>query len=477
MSTLLLKAAAANIKSDNSDLTIGRTHSQTKMAPLLVKSKPGIFYRLVDEKTGQIVKTQTLVRKGKNLQVLVDQKLVLELEDFFAHPTDPQTSLASLPGYLVDTSTSAETEWGLISPASASTTAVNGQDLVWTTGMPVAHTLEPQAIGLPAVAALSTGSVGMGGLAGLTALAGGAAAAGGGGGGGGDAAGGAPALPKIGGTLFAGQVKSNGNGDLTVDAYDSSGNKLGTAVVNADGTFEITLNRAYSGIVVLKTYDKDTSNADKPTHLDEATNADKPLTDMLAVLNFSGTTITGVKVTPLTHAASLKANVTLKPDGTPDTSNTSSSKINDANAVIAKAFGISTLDLITANVDLTENSPGASANDYGVLLNLFSQMENNGVSMTLIADGIDDDGLLSADLKKALNQAGAAALQTADNNRELFTALSKKVLDLTGNNLPTGTVKVTGNFRHLQCLPCQRRAGQHGPCTHHQHRGEQQISC
>ncbi|MFN6100838.1 MAG: hypothetical protein ACK423_03715, partial [Burkholderiales bacterium] len=184
MSTLLLKAAAANIKSDNSDLTIGRTHSQTKMAPLLVKSKPGIFYRLVDEKTGQIVKTQTLVRKGKNLQVLVDQKLVLELEDFFAHPTDPQTSLASLPGYLVDTSTSAETEWGLISPASASTTAVNGQDLVWTTGMPVAHTLEPQAIGLPAVAALSTGSVGMGGLAGLTALAGGAAAAGGGGGGG-----------------------------------------------------------------------------------------------------------------------------------------------------------------------------------------------------------------------------------------------------------------------------------------------------
>ena len=102
MSTLLLKAAAANIKSDNSDLTIGRTHSQTKMAPLLVKSKPGIFYRLVDEKTGQIVKTQTLMRKGKNLQVLVDQKLVLELEDFFAHPTDPQTSLASLPGYLVD---------------------------------------------------------------------------------------------------------------------------------------------------------------------------------------------------------------------------------------------------------------------------------------------------------------------------------------------------------------------------------------
>ena len=53
----------------------------------------------------------------------------------------------------------------------------------------------------------------------------------------------------------------------------SSGNKLGTAVVNADGTFEITLNRAYSGIVVLKTYDKDTSNADKPTHLDEATRA------------------------------------------------------------------------------------------------------------------------------------------------------------------------------------------------------------
>ena len=65
MSTLLLKAAAANIKSDNSDLTIGRTHSQTKMAPLLVKAKPGIFYRLVDEKTGQSSKHKPWCARAK----------------------------------------------------------------------------------------------------------------------------------------------------------------------------------------------------------------------------------------------------------------------------------------------------------------------------------------------------------------------------------------------------------------------------
>ncbi|NDG15011.1 MAG: hypothetical protein EB110_05055 [Betaproteobacteria bacterium] len=51
-------------------------------------------------------------------------------------------------------------------------------------------------------------------------------------------------------------MNSNGNGDLTVDAYDSNGNKLGTAEVKPDGSFEITLSRAYSGIVVLKSYDK-----------------------------------------------------------------------------------------------------------------------------------------------------------------------------------------------------------------------------
>ncbi|MFN5810716.1 MAG: hypothetical protein ACK44R_05995, partial [Burkholderiales bacterium] len=80
-------------------------------------------------------------------------------------------------------------------------------------------------------------------------------------------------------------------------------------------------------------------------------------------------------------------------------------------------------------------------------MNLFSQMENNGVSMTLIADGINDDGSLSADLKKALNQAGAAALQTADNNSELLPAIKNKIKALTNNDLPTGFVKVIGAFK------------------------------
>lgn len=387
MPNLILKAASANIKRDNSDLNIGRTNSDSATKPLLVKAKPGIFYRLVDEKTGQIVKTQTLLRKGKNLQVLVDEKAVLELEDFFGNPTDPQTTLASLPGYLVDASTNADTEWGLISPASASTTPVNGKDMVWTTGMPVAHTLEPQAICLPTVAALSGGSAGMGGLAGLGAIAASAVAGGGSGGAasGGAAGGGLTALPKIVGTLVAGTVNSNGNGDLTVDAYDSNGNKLGTAEVKPDGSFEIALSRAYSGIVVLKSYDKNPNDQNIPTHLDEATNASKPLTNMLAVLTFSGSTLSGVKITPLTHAASLKAGVTLKADGTPNTADTSSSKIDDANALIAKAFGLklNASSLLTADIDTTENQADANAkfNDYGVLLNLFSQMENNGVSM------------------------------------------------------------------------------------------------
>jgi hypothetical protein len=74
-------------------------------------------------------------------------------------------------------------------------------------------------------------------------------------------------------------------------------------------------------------------------------------------------------------------------------------------------------------------------------------MENNGVSMTLIADGINDDGSLRADLIKALNQAGASALQTADNNSELLPAIKNKIKALTNNDLPTGFVKVIGAFK------------------------------
>ena len=455
MSTLILKAASANIKQGNSDLNIGRTSSESKTAPLHVKTKPGIFYRLIDEKTGQIVQPQTLLRKGKTLQVVVDQKVVLELEDFFNTAVDGPVTLANLPGYLVDTSTNADTEWGLISPASASSTPVNGQDMVWTTGMPVAHTLEPQAIGLPAVAALSGGFVGMGGLAGLGAVAASAVALGGSVSGGGAAGGGLTVLPKIVGTLVAGPVNSNGNGDLTVDAYDNNGNKLGTASVKSDGSFEITLNRAYSGVIVLKAYDKDTTNADKPTHLDEANNTTKTLNTLLAVLNFSGTTITGVKVTPLTHAASLKAGVTLKTDGTLDLANISSTKITEANTLVAKALGLSTSNLITADIDTTENKADANAkfNDYGVLLNLFSQLENNGLSMDAIANGINSDGSLSAALIKALNQAGASALQSTNSGyNDLLNAIQTKIGTLTGNKIPVGTVTVSGDPKQGQTL-------------------------
>ncbi|NDG15010.1 MAG: hypothetical protein EB110_05050, partial [Betaproteobacteria bacterium] len=64
--------------------------------------------------------------------------------------------------------------------------------------------------------------------------------------------------------------------------------------------------------------------------------------------------------------------------------------------MIAKAFGLklNASSLLTADIDTTENQADANAkfNDYGVLLNLFSQMENNGVSMEAIASGINPDG-------------------------------------------------------------------------------------
>jgi hypothetical protein len=41
-------------------------------------------FRLVDAKTGQVIKAQQVVKKGKALQVLVDGQEVLTLDNFFA---------------------------------------------------------------------------------------------------------------------------------------------------------------------------------------------------------------------------------------------------------------------------------------------------------------------------------------------------------------------------------------------------------
>ena len=57
--------------------------------PLLVKTQPGYEYKLIDKDAGGHLKGQKLLRSQKNLQVLVDDQLVLELQDYFVASNSP----------------------------------------------------------------------------------------------------------------------------------------------------------------------------------------------------------------------------------------------------------------------------------------------------------------------------------------------------------------------------------------------------
>jgi large repetitive protein len=57
--------------------------------PLLVKTQPGYEYKLIDKEAGGHLKGQKLLRSQKNLQVLVDDQLALELQDYFVASNSP----------------------------------------------------------------------------------------------------------------------------------------------------------------------------------------------------------------------------------------------------------------------------------------------------------------------------------------------------------------------------------------------------
>jgi large repetitive protein len=57
--------------------------------PLLVKTQPGYEYKLIDKEAGGHLKGQKLLRSQKNLQVLVDDQVALELQDYFVASNVP----------------------------------------------------------------------------------------------------------------------------------------------------------------------------------------------------------------------------------------------------------------------------------------------------------------------------------------------------------------------------------------------------
>jgi hypothetical protein len=171
MLSLLLKAVPANAKSQPKDIALGVVQPKPHAHKLIVKAKPGMFYRLVDESSGEVWHNQVLLRQGQNLLVMVNQVVVVELVNFFVMPvTDPLT-LASMPGYVVSMQEEAGSPLGLVSSNSPVQSHSDPTGVLWQPGLSLPHTLEPQSLGITAVSALSSLSFSTLGLGAATLVA------------------------------------------------------------------------------------------------------------------------------------------------------------------------------------------------------------------------------------------------------------------------------------------------------------------
>ncbi|MBN4053942.1 cadherin domain-containing protein, partial [Haliea sp. AH-315-K21] len=220
--------------------------------------------------------------------------------------------------------------------------------------------------------------------------------------------------------------------DLTVTAYDASNTAIGTATVNPDGSFTITLDKALdaNAVVTLKVKDADNTKTD---YIDEATGVAKDLDSELSaviVIQAGATSIT-VSVTPLTDIAAKILGAT-----------PTEAEVTQANKAVAALFGVEG-DVTTATVETViedKNADGTGeiikGNTYGQALAIISQVEADGqagattgaVTQT-IADAIKGGSIVDADVKASLK----AAQDNADD----------KYTDITPNaNFTSPTIEI-----------------------------------
>ena len=192
MSKLILKAIPANASSAAAEQSLGYIDTMGSTQRVSVKAQPKTVYRLVDAKTGEVIKNQTVLRQGKKLKVMVDGVNAVELDNFFPDEAANATAPVDSPSYLVDTGAAGAHSYGVVTSQTPVEVSANGMSVLWTPGMPAMPLAEPVAFGAPAVAAVS----GVGSMGGLAAAVGVAAAAGGGGGGDGSSTGMARAVER-----------------------------------------------------------------------------------------------------------------------------------------------------------------------------------------------------------------------------------------------------------------------------------------
>ncbi|WP_146179684.1 beta strand repeat-containing protein [Limnohabitans parvus] len=242
------------------------------------------------------------------------------------------------------------------------------------------------------------------------------------------------------GSIAAGPVHSG----VTLYAYDTTGQLLGSSVIGVDGRYTITvpLKGDYRGTVLLKVMD---SNAAGSNYLDEVTASNKSLDTTLRALGVAQEgqlqfTVTGldahlvINITPLTELAVRQAGVV------GDVAVAATAALQ-ANANVATAFGLAgvalTGDVITTNSAAFDARNGLSdAEKYGLALTKLSGLDSlNAGSMAVSLD------LLAANLSgNALSATGATLVdqgrvKALDSLKAAGTTFNSGAGDLDNNTV------------------------------------------
>lgn len=268
------------------------------------------------------------------------------------------------------------------------------------------------------------------GMIAIGAVAVGVAAASGGGGG---AAVASATGFVLSGSVVAGAV-TNGAG-LTVEAYKADGTLLagGTAAVNNNGSFTLTITENYSGPVLIRVVDA-SAGAD---YTDEGTGAAKDLAvDLRAVTSVSGNGTITVNVTPLTELAVRE--LTGDAGGDAGTSGTTlgasvtTTQVTAANTAVKEAFGLTTDIVTTAPVTVDAS---ATPNAYGQVLAAIAGAEANlgadtGTVLNTLAQGVSGS-TMNQSVSDLLLAGAATADAVPTNLADITTALTA----LIGSNI------------------------------------------
>jgi len=167
--------------------------------------------------------------------------------------------------------------------------------------------------------------------------------------------------------------------------------------------------------LMLRVHDKNPSNSDNPSYMDEATAELKTAPTMMAVLSLTSTRIK-VNITGLTTLAAMQAGAKTEAPVAP-----SLKSIEGANKLVSDKF-LSGEDILTTEPVLTINrdgSPNLAPNEYGRVLSRLSWLEQSSgmdpISAIKKLDANFDSltGKFSATVQAELDQAKALVEQTA----------------------------------------------------------------